>query len=120
MLAATQPAAPQQSVTQIGASAALGQAVASPVSGRLQRLFGVTQLKIVPAIVGATNTPQARLTLEQQITRQIDFIYIQDVTQSNSEVIRIEWNINPTWTAVAERDIYGEFGVDLFYKKRFK
>jgi len=120
VLAATQPAAPQQSVTQIGASAALGQAVASPVSGRLQRLFGVTQLKIDPAIVGATNTPQARLTLEQQITRQIDFIYIQDVTQSNSEVIRIEWNINPTWTAVAERDIYGEFGVDLFYKKRFK
>ncbi|MFN7998910.1 MAG: translocation/assembly module TamB domain-containing protein [Bryobacteraceae bacterium] len=120
VLAANQPPAPQQSMTQMGASAVLGQAVANPVSGRLQRLFGVTQLKIDPEIIGATNTPQARLTLEQQITKQLDFIYIQDVTQSNPQVIRIEWDINPTWTAVAERDIYGEFGVDFFYKKRFR
>ncbi len=120
VLAANQPAAPQQSFTQMGASAVLGQAVANPVSGRLQRLFGVTQLKIDPEIIGATNTPQARLTLEQQITKQLDFIYIQDVAQSNPQIIRIQWDINPTWTAVAERDIYGEFGVDFFYKRRFK
>jgi len=120
VLAANQPVAPQQSFTQMGASAVLGQAVASPVSGRLKRLFGVTQLKIDPAIVGATNRPEARMTLEQQVTKQIDFIYIQDITQSNPQVIRVEWNISPTWTAVAERDIYGAFGVDLFYKKRFK
>lgn len=120
VLAANQPAAPQQSLEQKGASAVLGQAVANPVSGRLQRLFGVTQLKIDPEIIGATNIPQARLTLEQQITKQLDFIYIQDVSQSNPELIRIEWDINPVWTAVAERDIYGEFGVDFFYKKRFR
>jgi translocation and assembly module TamB len=119
VLAATQPPPPQQSVQQTGASAVLGQAV-NPVSSQLQRLFGVTKLSVDPEIIGATNTPQATLTLEQQITKQLDFIYIQDLTSSNPEVIRIEWDINPTWTAVAERDIYGEFGVDFFYKRRFK
>jgi translocation and assembly module TamB len=119
-LAASQPTLPQQTVEQTGASAVLGQAVVNPVSGALQRLFGVTQLSVDPEIIGATNTPQATITLEQQITKQLDFIYIQDVTSSNPQVIRIEWDINPMWTAVAERDIYGEFGVDLFYKKRFK
>jgi translocation and assembly module TamB len=70
--------------------------------------------------VGATsNNPQATLTLQQQVTHNITFTYIQDVTQSTPSAIRIEWTISPTYSVVAQRDIYGEFAVDLFYKKRF-
>jgi translocation and assembly module TamB len=83
VLAAHAPAAPQQNLEQSGASTLLGQAVANPVSGRLQRLFGVSKLSIDPQIVGTTNTAQATLTLQQQITRDITFTYIEDVTQSN-------------------------------------
>jgi translocation and assembly module TamB len=119
IIASQQPPAPQQSLEQSGASAVLGQAV-SPVSGRLQRLFGVSKLSIDPQIVGATsNNPQATLTLQQQVTHNITFTYIQDVTQSTPSAIRIEWTISPTYSVVAQRDIYGEFAVDLFYKKRF-
>ncbi len=97
----------------------LGQAVANPVSGRLQRLFGVSKLSIDPQIVGTSNTPGATLTLQQQVTRDITFTYIQDVTQSNPEIIRVEWAINPRYSAVAERDVNGEIMVNLFYKRRF-
>ncbi len=120
VLAAQQPAAPQQSMQQFGASAVLSQAVANPVSGRLQRLFGVTKLKIDPQIVGPENTPQARLTLEQQITKDLDFTYITDLTQGNQQIVRIEWAIDPTWSAVAVRQQDGQFGVDIYYKKRFR
>ncbi|HVX67840.1 MAG TPA: translocation/assembly module TamB domain-containing protein [Bryobacteraceae bacterium] len=120
VLAASQPPAPQQNWEQMGASAVLGQAVANPVSGRLQRLFGITRLKIDPQIIGAENTPQARVTLEQQVSREIFFTYIQDVRQSNPQVIRIEWALDPTWSAVATRQENGQFGVDFFYKTRFK
>jgi len=109
---------PQQSVEQSGASALVGAAVANPISNRLQRLFGVTKLSINPQIVGS-NTAQATLTLQQQVTREITFTYIQDVTQSNTEVIRVEWAINPRWSAVAMRDFNGEFDVNLFYKRRY-
>jgi len=119
VLASRQPPAPQQSFTQLGASALLGQAVANPVSGRLQRLFGVTKLKIDPQITGATNTPQATLTLQQQITKDITFTYMQDVTQSNPQTLRIEWAVNPQWSAIAQRDVYGELDLDFYYKKRF-
>ena len=119
VLAARQPAAPEQNFTQMGASTLLGQAVANPVAGRLQRLFGVTKLKIDPQITGAENTPQARMTLEQQVTRDVTFVYIQDVTQSNPQIIRIEWAIDPQWSAIAERNENGQFGLDFFYKKRF-
>jgi translocation and assembly module TamB len=120
VLAAHQPAAPQQNIQQAGASTVLSQAVANPVSGRLQRLFGVSKLSIDPQIVGSSsNNPQATLTLQQQVTHNITFTYIQDVSQSNPSAIRIEWAINPQFSAVAQRDIYGEFALDFFYKKRF-
>jgi translocation and assembly module TamB len=120
VLAAHQPPAQQQNIEQAGASTVLSQAVANPVSGRLQRLFGVSKLSIDPQIVGSSsNNPQATLTLQQQVTRSITFTYIQDVTQSNPSAIRVEWAINPQFSAVAQRDIYGEFALDFFYKKRF-
>lgn len=119
VLAARQPVAPQQSFQQTGASTLLGQAVGNPVSGRLQRLFGVSKLKIDPQITGSSNTPQATLTLQQQISREVTFTYIQDVTQSNPTIVRVEWAINPHWSAIAGRDVNGQVDVDLFFKKRF-
>jgi len=120
VLAARQAPPPQQSVGQAGASMLLGQAVASPIAGRLQRLFGVSKLKIDPQVTGAQNTAGATLTLQQQINNSLTFTYIQDVTQSNPQDIRIEWAIDPQWSAIAGRDINGEVNVDLFYKKRFR
>ncbi|PWU02641.1 MAG: hypothetical protein C5B51_20470 [Terriglobia bacterium] len=119
VLAARAPVPLQQNFTQMGASTLLGQAVANPVSGRLQRLFGVSKLKIDPQITGADNTPQATLTLQQQISKDLTFTYIQNVTQTNAQTIRIEWAIDPRWSAIAQRDITGEFDLDFFYKKRF-
>ena len=52
VLAARQPPPPEQNLEQKGASALLSQAVASPISGRLQRLFGVSKLQIDPQILG--------------------------------------------------------------------
>jgi len=120
VLAARQQPAPQQSFQQMGASTLLGEAVANPVSGRLQRLFGVSKLKIDPQIVGTSSTPQATMTLQQQITRDLTFTYIQDVTQTNPQILRIEWAVNPQFSAVAQRDVNGIFDLDFFYKKRFK
>jgi translocation and assembly module TamB len=120
VLAAHSPVAPQQTLQQSGASAMLGTAVASPVAGRLQRLFGVTRLGIDPQIVGTTNTAQTTLTIQQQINPSITFTYIEDVSQSNPEIIRAEWDINRRYSAMAERDINGEVIVDIFYKRRFR
>ena len=120
-LLAQQSAAPQ-SWQQMGASALLGQAIASPVAGRLQRFFGVSQLRIDPTspAPACENNPQARLTLEQQVTPAITFTYITNVTQSNPEVVHVEWAFASRWSAVALREENGLFGLDIFYKRRFR
>ena len=116
------PASPQ-SLQQMGASALLGEAIASPVTGRLQRFFGVTRLKIDPTLTGLTgveNNPQARLTIEQQVTPEITFTYITDVTSADPLVIQVEWAFSKQWSAVALRDENGLVGLNFVYKRRFK
>jgi translocation and assembly module TamB len=115
------PASPQ-SLQTMGAGALLGQAIASPVTGRLQRFFGVTRLKIDPTLTGLTgveNNPQARLTVEQQVTPEITFTYITDVTSSNPLVIQVEWAFSKHWSAIALRDENGLVGLNFEYKTRF-
>ena len=112
-----------QSYQQLGASALLGQAIASPVTGRLQRFFGVTRVKIDPTLTATTgliNTPQARLTVEQQVTPEITFTYITDVTSSNPLIVQVEWAFSRRWSVVALRDENGLFGMNFVYKRRFK
>jgi translocation and assembly module TamB len=111
---------PQQSVGQIGESAVVSQAVAAPVSDRLARVFGVTQLKIDPTFASGSALPQASLTLQQRVANNVTFTYTQDYSQPNSELVRVEWALSPRFSAVATRDINGIFGVDFFYKRQFR
>ncbi len=98
----------------------LGQAVAAPVSSRLQRFFGVSRLKIDPQLTGVENIPQARLTLEQQVSRDITLTYITNLTRTQEQIVRIQWDINRQWSAIAVREENGVFGIDFQYRKRFR
>lgn len=97
----------------------LGQAV-SPNSSRLQKLFGITNIRIDPLVQGITNTSQGRLTLEQQISRQITVTYVTNLSQTAEQIFRVEYALNSQFSLVALRDDNGEFGIDIQYKKRFK
>ena len=111
----TDPSAYQQA----GPSSLLGSAIATPVSGRLQRFFGVSSLRIDPTIPGVDANPGARLTMEQQVTPDITFTYITNVTTSNPQIVQVEWALSKTWSIVALREENGMTGMDVFFKKRF-
>ncbi|HWF46273.1 MAG TPA: translocation/assembly module TamB domain-containing protein [Bryobacteraceae bacterium] len=115
-IAANQPTPPQQSLSQMGESAVVGQAVATPLADRLQRVFGVSQLKIDPSFAGNSGLPTARVTLQQQVTSNITFTYITDVSATNDQIIRVEWAVTPKFSAIAQRDEFGVIGVDFVYR----
>ena len=115
VIAAHQPTTPQQSFGQMGESALLGQAVANPIASRVQRVFGLSQLKIDPSISGY-NGQTARVTLQQKITSNITFTYITDVTQTNAQIIRIQWDLTNSLSAVGLRDYNGNVSIEFFYK----
>ncbi|HEX4808900.1 MAG TPA: translocation/assembly module TamB domain-containing protein [Bryobacteraceae bacterium] len=119
-IAANQPTPPQQSMSQMGESAVVGQAVATPLANRLQRVFGVSQLKIDPTFAGNSGLPTARVTLQQQVTTNVTFTYITDVSATNDQIIRVEWAMTPKFSAIALRDEYGVVGVDFVYKGKLR
>jgi translocation and assembly module TamB len=109
-----------QSFQQLGASALLGQALANPAPGRLQRFFGVSKIKIDPQLTGITGSPEARLTIEQQVTPNMLFTYVSDVANTSTQLVRVEWDFNRRWGAILTREENGYVGLDFAYKKRFK
>jgi translocation and assembly module TamB len=117
---ANQPTQPQQSFQQLGESAILGQAVANPVASQLQRVFGVTQLKIDPSFTTGSNVPTAQLSMQERITSNLTFTYSSAIDNPNAMLIRVEWAFNPQFSAVATRDQNGLVSVNLFYKKSFR
>jgi translocation and assembly module TamB len=102
-----------------GSNAVLGQAIA-PATGRLQRFFGVSHIKIDPQLTDITSVPQARLTLEQQVSNDITLTYITNLARTDQQIVRVEWDFSKQWSVVALRDENGAFGVDFQYRKRFK
>ena len=102
-----------------GNNTLLGQAISAPINSRLQRLFGVSRIKIDPELTGVTNTPQARLTIEQQLSRDLTVTYITNLNRTQQQIVRVQWDFSRDFSVLAVRDENGIFGVDFLWRKRF-
>jgi translocation and assembly module TamB len=108
-----------------GATAILSEAVSSQVGGRLERLFGITRFRVDPGLaeVGSTGSSQnaaARVTVEQQVTRNLTITYVSNVGSTQQQVIQVEYNLDRNVSIVALRDQNGTFGIDIKIKKHFQ
>jgi translocation and assembly module TamB len=106
--------------SQSGANSLLGSAISAPISSQLQRFFGVSRIKIDPTISGLEGTPQARVTVEQQVSKDVTITFITNLNRSQQQVVRFEWNLGKEWSLIALRDENGAFGVDFQVRKQVK
>ncbi len=97
----------------------LSEAASEQLSSRLQRFIGSSRVKIDPTLTAADNLPQARLTVEQQISRDITMTYITNLNRTQEQTIRFQWDFSRRWSVIAVRDSNGLFGVDFQYRRRF-
>jgi len=108
-----------------GASAILSEAISSQLGGRLERLFGITRFRVDPGLagVGSTSSQQSaasRVTVEQQIARNLTITYVSNVSSTQQQVIQVEYNVDRNVSIVGLRDQNGTFGIDIKIKKRFQ
>ena len=106
------------------ASAILSEAISSQLGGRVERLFGITRFRMDPGLaeVGSTGSEQnaaARVTVEQQIARNLTITYVSNVGSTQQQVIQVEYNVDRNVSVVGLRDQNGTFGIDIKFKKRF-
>ena len=111
-------AAPQSGFAESASGALLGQAINQAVSNRVSRIFGVSSIRINPSLGGPDNNPNARLTVEQQVSNNVTLTYITNLTRSAQQVIQFEYNINSEYTVEAIRDENGVVSFDVLIRKR--
>ena len=104
----------------VGASAILSEALSSQTTSRIQRLFGVSRIKIDPNVGIPGFGSGALVTVEQQVTHDLTLTYVTDTSYSQYRIIQFEWNISDKVSVLGIRDQNGVFGVEFRFRQRFK
>ncbi len=113
----------QPSFTEAASYAILGQALNAAVSSRVQRIFGVSRIKIDPQATSETgvNTSGPQLSIEQQVNNNITLTYITNLSQGNQQTIQLQYDINRNVSIIAIRDdTTGVVSFDVKIRQRRK
>jgi translocation and assembly module TamB len=105
-------------MTETVSNTILGQAFNAAVSSRVQKLFGVSRVKIAPEIGGAQTNPTAQITIEQQVSNKITMTYITNLTQASQQAIFLEYNLDRNVSLIGGRDQYGVVSFDIRIRQR--
>jgi translocation and assembly module TamB len=101
-------------------SALLGGALNATVSNRVEKLFGVGSVKIDPAFVGTLGQSSARITVQQQLSRQITVTFATNVNTSAQQLIQVQYDLNHDNSIVVARDESGVFSIVYKLRKRYR
>jgi translocation and assembly module TamB len=104
-------------------SAILSAALNATVSNRVQKLFGVSRIKIDPQGLTTETSPTQTgpaVTVEQQVKNNFTLTYTTNVAQASQQIIQVEYNITRNVSIVAVRDQNGVVSFDVRMRQRKK
>jgi len=114
----------QEQQVQAGAnpttSALLGGALNETVSNRIGKLFGGGSVKIDPAFVGTLGNSSARITVQQQISRQLSVTYATNVNYTAQQLLQAQYDVTPNASIVLTRDESGVYSVVYKIRRRYR
>jgi translocation and assembly module TamB len=100
----------------------LNEALNSAVASRVQRLFGVSRIKIDPqGLASETSVIRGpQVTIEQRVASNLSLTYSTNVSVTSQQIIQAEYNITRNISIVALRDQNGVVSFDLKIRTRRK
>lgn len=108
----------EQAAASQSTDSIIASQVASQLTGRIQKLAGISSLQIDPTLGGNQN-PSARVTIQQRVSKNLLFSFSTDVTEPGSEIVQGEYQINKQWSVTVERDQIGGVSIDERYHTKF-
>jgi translocation and assembly module TamB len=112
----------QSGFSQETSNAILAEALNATVSNRVQRLFGVSRIKIDPQGSSTETSPVRgpQVTIEQQVANNLTVTYSTNVSQASQQIIQVEYNITRNISVVGIRDQNGVVSFDVRIRRRRK
>ncbi len=102
------------------ADSILGGALNATVSSRINKLFGGGNVKIDPTFVSGTGNSTARITVQQQISKNGTVQYATNVNSTAQQLIQGQYNLTPNVSIVGLRDESGVFSLQLKLHQRYR
>jgi translocation and assembly module TamB len=105
-----------------GATALLSEAISSQLGGPIERLFGISHFRVDPflATTGTQQSAAARVTIQEQVTRDLSVTYSTNATANQQQVIEVDYAIRRNISLVGLRDINGIFDISIKFTQHFK
>lgn len=103
----------------LGAESLVASQVSSQVTNRIEKLAGISQLSIDPVLGSSQQSPGARIAIQQRVTSKIFVTYSTDVTATQQQAIKVEYQMNRRTSFSAVRDQNGGFSFETTFRKRW-
>ena len=110
----------EQAISNPTTDALLGGALNATVSSRIQKLFGAGSVKIDPNYLGAFGNSTSRITVEEQLGRNVTLTYATDVNTTGQQLLQAEVAINHHVSLVVARDESGVFSMVVKATRRYR
>ncbi|HEY1902985.1 MAG TPA: translocation/assembly module TamB domain-containing protein [Terracidiphilus sp.] len=110
----------EQSVANPTTDALLGGALNATVSSRVQKLFGAGSVKVDPNYIGTLGNSTSRITVEEQLGRNITLTYATNVDTTGQQLLQAEIAINRHVSLLVARDESGVFSMVLKATRRYR
>jgi translocation and assembly module TamB len=101
-------------------NALLGGALNAAVGSRVEKLFGGGSVKIDPTYVGTVGSSSARITVTQNIARNVQVTYATNVNATAQQLIQAQVDVTQNVSVLAVRDEAGVFSVVLKVHRRYR
>ncbi len=108
--------------SQTASNLILSEALNSTVSNRVQKLLGISKIKIDPQGLSTETNPTRgpQVTIEQQISNNFTLTYSQNVSQASQQIIQGEYYVRRNVSIVGTRDQNGVVSFDVKIRQRKK
>ncbi|HXR37905.1 MAG TPA: translocation/assembly module TamB domain-containing protein [Terracidiphilus sp.] len=110
----------EQSVANPTTDALLGGALNATVSSRVQRLFGAGSVKVDPNYIGTLGNSTSRVTVEEQLGRNVTLTYATNVDTTGQQLLQAEIAINRHISLLVARDESGVVSMVLKATRRYR
>jgi translocation and assembly module TamB len=104
-----------------GATALLSEAISSGLGGRIEHLFGISHFRVDPFLAGTAteSNASARVTIEQQVTKDLTITYSSNAASDQEQLIQVEYHVKRDLSVVFLRDVNGTYGLDIKWVRHF-
>jgi translocation and assembly module TamB len=103
----------------LGAQSLLASQASSQITNRVEKLAGISQLSIDPVLGSSQQSPGARIAIQQRVTSKIFITFASDVTSTQREAIKFEYQANRKTSFDAIRDQNGGFSFETTFRKQW-